>query len=148
MSASRSIKRKPLSKSEIMARIRSRDTRPEKVTRSVLHALGYRFRVHVRSLPGSPDIAVKRRKVAIFVHGCFWHLHDGCLLARMPKRNLEYWGPKLARNTTRDAAHRLELERLGFRVLVVWECETARREILAIKLDRFMEGVLGKQSSH
>src|SRR5690348_2216170 len=98
----------PLSKSEIMASIRSRDTRPERVTRSVLHGLGYRFRVHVRDLPGSPDIAVKRRRLAIFVHGCFWHMHRGCRLARLPKRNLAYWEPKLLRNIKRDQERRTE----------------------------------------
>jgi DNA mismatch endonuclease (patch repair protein) len=82
---------------------------------------------------------MKTRGVVIFVHGCFWHLHEGCTLARVPKRNLAYWEPKLARNIARDAARRLELEQQGFRVLVVWECETAHRELLATKLRSFMD---------
>jgi DNA mismatch endonuclease (patch repair protein) len=92
-------------------------------------------------LPGNPDIAIKRRRLAIFVHGCFWHMHDGCPLARMPKRNLTYWQPKISRNIARDGARRLELEQQGYRVLVVWECQTTQREILAVKLREFMEGM-------
>ena len=80
-----------------MGRIRGRDTRPELATRSALHRLGWRFRANVQSLPGKPDIAIKSRRIAIFVHGCFWHLHEGCRLARQPKGNTAYWGPKLRR---------------------------------------------------
>jgi len=122
-----------------MARIRGRNTRPELITRSVLHALGYRFRVGVRSLPGTPDIAIKSLRVAIFVHGCFWHMHEGCRLNRPPKRNVSYWGPKLHRNAQRDALRVMELERMGFRVLVIWECETADRLLLEMKLGQFMQ---------
>lgn len=121
-----------------MARIRGRNTGPELATRSSLHHLGYRFRVHVRDLPGTPDIAIKSRRVVIFVHGCFWHLHEGCRFARPPKENTGYWGPKLRRNVERDLARSAELDALGYRVLVVWECETGDAVALAGKLDRFM----------
>jgi DNA mismatch endonuclease, patch repair protein len=128
----------PLSTSEIMARIRSRNTRPELATRSALHGLGYRFRVNVKDLPGTPDIAIKSKRLAIFVHGCFWHLHEGCRLSRPPTRNTSYWGPKLRRNAERDARMLAELASKGFRVLVVWECETADRALLEKKLAAFM----------
>ncbi|HLI10559.1 MAG TPA: DNA mismatch endonuclease Vsr [Alphaproteobacteria bacterium] len=136
--AGRKSARQPLSKSEIMARIRSRDTKPELSTRSALHRLGYRFRVNVKSLPGTPDIAIRSRRVAIFVHGCFWHLHSGCALARVPRRNVEYWVPKLRRNSARDEARQEQLRKLGFSVLVVWECETANPATLEEKLSKFM----------
>ena len=117
MASLRQQHRAPLSKSAIMGRIRGRDTRPELATRSALHRLGWRFRANVQSLPGKPDIAIKSRRIAIFVHGCFWHLHEGCRLARQPKGNTAYWGPKLRRNVERDAQQRAQLQTLGFRVL-------------------------------
>lgn len=112
-----------LTRSEMMSRVRSKDTGPEKRVRSLLHALGYRFRLHRRDLPGSPDIVLPARKVAIFVHGCFWHGH-GCKRAgRLPKTNADFWAKKLAANLARDARNRSALENLGWKVLVVWECE-------------------------
>ncbi|WP_084112213.1 very short patch repair endonuclease [Belnapia moabensis] len=106
----------------VMAAIRSKNTRPERLVRSALHAVGYRFRVHVSGLPGRPDIVFPQRKVAIFVHGCFWHQHPGCSLARLPRVRLDYWGPKLRRNMERDAANIGKLLDLGWRVHTVWEC--------------------------
>ncbi|MGH6938840.1 very short patch repair endonuclease [Hypericibacter sp.] len=126
-----------------MSRIRKRDTRPEIATRSVLHRLGYRFRVNVRSLPGTPDVAIKSRKVAILIHGCFWHSHQGCRLNRPPKRNTEYWNPKLRRNRARDVRVSTELKALGYRVLVVWECEVADSDTLTAKLASFMQSASG-----
>lgn len=123
---------------QIMARIRSQNTRPELVTRSILHGLGYRFRANVKTLPGRPDIAIKNRRVAIFVHGCFWHAHQDCRLNRPPKRNVGYWGPKLRRNAQRDAVRIAELKQLGYRVLVVWECEVAQRHLVEAKLRQFL----------
>jgi DNA mismatch endonuclease, patch repair protein len=122
-----------------MAQIKSQNTRPELRTRSTLHRLGYRFRIHVKSLPGSPDIAIKSRRIAIFVNGCFWHCHNGCHLARRPKRNLQYWTPKFQRNIERDAARVAELQELGFRVLTVWECETVDEAILTSRIRKFMD---------
>jgi DNA mismatch endonuclease (patch repair protein) len=107
----------------MMGRIRSKNTLPEVRTRSAVHALGLRFRVHVADLPGKPDLANKTRRWAIFVHGCFWHSHAGCRLASSPKSNTDYWTEKLARNKRRDADKIATLRALGFRVLVVWECE-------------------------
>lgn len=90
-------------RSELMAKVRGRDTKPELAVRSRLHALGYRYRLHVRKLPGSPDLVFAGRRKAIFVHGCFWHMHGGCALARMPRSRLEFWRPKLEGNQARDA---------------------------------------------
>jgi DNA mismatch endonuclease (patch repair protein) len=119
----------------MMARIRSKDTRPEVLTRSAVQALGLRFRNHVVDLPGKPDLANKTRKWAIFVHGCFWHSHAGCRLASSPKSNAGYWREKLARNQARDAERTAALEAQGYRVLVVWECEVrdGARLIRALK---------------
>lgn len=126
-------KREPLTRSQMMARIRSKNTKPEVLTRSVVHALGMRFRNHVDDLPGKPDLANKTRKWAIFVHGCFWHSHAGCRLASSPKSNTAYWTGKLARNRVRDSDKIAALKAKGFRVLVVWECDV--REGARLKQD-------------
>ena len=116
-------------RSENMRRIRSRDTRPEMVVRRLVHALGYRYRLHRRDLPGKPDLVFGPRRAVLFVHGCFWHQHD-CQDGRVPSSNRSYWQAKLARNVERDIQVRQELERLGWRVLIVWECETKNEEKL------------------
>ena len=102
---------------------KGKDTLPEKALRSALHAGGYRFRVHVRGLPGTPDIVFPGRRKAIWMHGCFWHAHPGCRFATVPKTRTEYWVPKLARNRERDAAHAERLLTMGWEAMVVWECE-------------------------
>jgi DNA mismatch endonuclease (patch repair protein) len=132
-------KRTPLTRSQMMARIRSRDTKPEILTRATVHALGIRFRKHVANLPGNPDLANKRRKWAIFVHGCFWHSHPGCKLASDPKSNREYWVEKLKRNRLRDASKIATLKADGFDVLVVWECDVRNGVRLRRALRRFFE---------
>ncbi|HYD99093.1 MAG TPA: very short patch repair endonuclease [Alphaproteobacteria bacterium] len=133
-------KRAPLTRSQIMARIRSKDTKPEWLVRRLLHRQGFRYRVHVRGLPGTPDVAVKGRRLAILVHGCFWHAHEGCRHGRMPKTNLDFWLPKLTRNRQRDAEKLAALEGLGYRVLVLWECEVADTPEVAARLAAFMAG--------
>lgn len=126
--------RQPLTRSEMMGRVRSKNTGPEKIARSLLHALGYRFRLHRRDLPGSPDIVFSARKVAIFVHGCFWHGH-GCKRAgHLPKTNVDFWAKKLADNLARDARNRRALEALGWKVLTIWECELKDCDALAVYL--------------
>lgn len=130
-------KREPLTRSEVMARIRSKNTRPEVLTRSAVQALGLRFRNHVDDLPGKPDLANKTRKWAIFVHGCFWHSHAGCGLASSPKSNTGYWSEKLARNQARDAEKIAALESQGYRVLVVWECDVRDGARLQRALESF-----------
>lgn len=113
----------PEKRSAIMGRIAGRDTKPEKRVRSLLHRLGYRFRLQRRDLPGRPDIVLPRFKTVIFVHGCFWHGHPGCRRATVPAANRDFWINKITGNQARDARVKTELERLGWNVLVVWQCE-------------------------
>ncbi|WP_374309972.1 very short patch repair endonuclease [Methylocella sp.] len=117
-----------------MRKIRKIDTKPELVVRRAAHASGLRFRLHRCDLPGSPDLIFPSRQVAVFVHGCFWHQHEGCRLSRQPKSRLEYWLPKLRRNQERDARAATLLMDLGWRVVTVWECETADPTIVQQRL--------------
>ncbi len=110
-------------RSRMMAGIKAKDTAPELVVRRFLHSLGFRYRLHVKALPGKPDIVLPKYRTAIFVHGCFWHQHPGCKDAVMPKNNAKFWKDKLDGNTRRDARNFSGLERLGWQCLVVWECE-------------------------
>ena len=109
-----------------MSRIHSRDTKPEKQLRSLLHRAGYRFRIHVKKLPGKPDIVLPKYKTIIFVHGCFWHRHDGCKYAYNPKSRTNFWEEKFRTTIKRDRKKTNELLSAGWRVIVVWECELER----------------------
>ena len=113
-----------------MARIRSKNTKPEIRLRRVLHGMGMRYRLHSRKLPGSPDIVFVTAKTAVFVHGCYWHRHEGCSLTTSPKSNLRFWEQKFEGNKKRDRKTRLNLERAGWRVIIVWECQTRNEEVL------------------
>jgi DNA mismatch endonuclease (patch repair protein) len=104
-----------------MARIKGKDTRPELTVRRILHAAGFRYRLHAKNLPGRPDIVLRSRKTLVFVNGCFWHGHD-CHGTRLPKSNRRFWNAKIKANMARDACNLAECRRLGWRVLVVWEC--------------------------
>ena len=126
-------------RSERMSRIKSRDTSPEVALRKVLHALGFRFRLDNRKLPGKPDIVLPRYKTAIFVHGCFWHRHSGCAKASSPKTRKAFWNAKFETNVARDARVKRKLRRLGWRVMTIWECDTGNAERVADRLKRFME---------
>jgi DNA mismatch endonuclease, patch repair protein len=117
-------------RSERMARIRSKHTKPEMLVRQSLHALGIRYRLHRKDLPGSPDLVFASRKKVVFVHGCFWHAHARCSLSNMPKSRKAYWRAKFDRNKQRDRSNRRLLKRRGWQVLVVWECET--KDIVAL----------------
>lgn len=108
-----------------MRAVRARDTKPEMIVRRAVHGLGYRYRLHQRRLPGSPDLVFARLKLALFVHGCFWHSHPGCPKASMPTSNAEFWRAKLARNRERDETSMEALETAGWRTDVLWECEIA-----------------------
>ena len=112
-----------------MSRIRSADTKPEMMLRSVLHRMGFRFRVHYKGLPGRPDIVLPKYRTVIFVHGCFWHQHPGCIEATRPKTNENYWTAKLEGNVKRDRRNRRALRREGWRVFRFWECEIERYPI-------------------
>jgi len=118
-----------------MSRIRSSNTKPEMLVRSLLHRIGFRFRVHCRNLPGRPDIVLPRYRTVIFVHGCFWHQHAGCTEASRPASNTGYWNSKLKANVRRDGRHRRLLRQKGWRVLHFWECEVEKnpaREVMRI----------------
>ena len=121
-----------------MRRIRSRDSRPELVVRRLLFRLGYRYRLSVRQLPGRPDIVFSKRRKVIFVHGCFWHAHQGCRLSHQPASNTAYWSGKLERNVARDRAVLAQLAATGWDVLVVWECQTKNLNTLEDKLTCFL----------
>ena len=127
-----------LTRSQVMARVRSRDTEPERLVRRLLSQLGYRYRLHRSDLPGKPDIAFISRKQAIFVHGCFWHGHGCKRGARVPKTNRDYWVAKIARNRARDATALERLAAMGWRCLTVFECEMKDREALTQRLDHFL----------
>jgi DNA mismatch endonuclease (patch repair protein) len=127
-----------------MSRIRSSDTMPERVVRSLLSQRGIKYRMNVRDLPGRPDFANKRRKFAIFVHGCFWHSHKDCSLASNPKSNQSYWHPKLERTKARDAANIERLKDLGYRVLVIWECASRASKEAAEQIAEFFDGELNR----
>ncbi len=127
----------------MMAGIKGRDTKPEVVVRKALFAAGFRFRLHRQDLPGSPDIVLPGRRVAVFVHGCFWHSHSGCRYAKMPTTRREFWETKLAANVERDRRARDALLSAGWRVLVIWECATrssAVRDILSKLLTSWIKG--------
>lgn len=128
-----------LTLTERMARIRKTDTRPEMIVRQAVHALGYRFRLHRRDLPGSPDLVLPRHRKIIFVHGCFWHRHDCRDGRKLPNSKREYWGPKLARNAARDAKNLRALSELGWDVLVLWECELKNNARLTEALRDFLQ---------
>ena len=128
----------PEKRSEIMSRVRSRDTKPEKIVRSMLHALGYRFRLCRRDLPGNPDIVLPKHRKAVFVHGCFWHGHKRCPRAKLPVANCGFWQTKLARNVERDRRNLKALAKLGWRTLVVWQCEMKDESELRRRLREFM----------
>ena len=121
-----------------MARIRSKNTKPEMTVRRLLHALGYRFRLHVRALPGSPDLVFPSRKKVIFVHGCFWHAHGRCRLANSPKSQSAYWTEKFLRNKQRDKANLTRLRKQGWKVFVIWECETKNEAAIVPKIIKFV----------
>lgn len=128
----------PEERSERMRRIRSKDTKPEFKVRRLVHSLGYRYRLHSKCLPGHPDLVFASRKKAIFIHGCFWHQHDGCSICHIPKTRHDYWVPKLQRNKERDKINQAKLKELGWRSLVIWECEVKDIEGLKRRLLKFL----------
>lgn len=125
-------------RSEIMSHIRSKDTTPEIKVRSLVHRLGYRFRLHSRDLPGTPDLVFRPRKKVIFVHGCFFHCHKNCGAARMPKSRVGYWRQKLDSNVRRDAKVKRALGKLGWLHLAIWECQTGDVDGIEKKIRGFL----------
>lgn len=129
----------PAKRSSVMRQVKSADTRPEQIVRKLLTCLGARYRLQRRDLPGSPDIVLPGRRLAIFVHGCFWHGHDCARGARVPKANRDYWVAKVARNRARDISTRDQLEALGWRVETIWECELKDRPALTDRLSTLLQ---------
>ena len=127
----------PEQRSALMSRIRSVDTKPELFVRRALHALGYRFRTHVRDLPGRPDLVFTKRHAVVFVHGCFWHRH-GCKKTYVPKVREDFWHGKFKTNVDRDERNRLQLMETGWRVLVVWECEVENDDTVLDRIVAFL----------
>jgi DNA mismatch endonuclease (patch repair protein) len=125
-------------RSENMRRIKSKGMKPEMAVRRLVHSKGFRFRLHSASLPGKPDLVLPKLKKIIEVRGCFWHRHNRCIDSHIPKSRREYWLPKLRRNQRRDRDNLRRLHAMGWRVLVVWECEVAESEELSARLDAFL----------
>lgn len=130
--------RTPDQRRRIMQAVKSRNTAPELMVRRLLHAMGYRFRLHRKDLPGRPDIVLPKHRKVVFVHGCFWHAH-GCPKGQPPKSRHDYWLPKLEANVNRDRAKIAELQQLGWSVLVVWQCETKDVDALRLRLQAFVD---------
>ena len=127
-------------RSENMARIRGRDTAPEIAVRRIAHNLGLRFRLHRKDIPGCPDLVFPRHRLVVFVHGCFWHRHGGCRYAYTPKSRVAFWTEKFAQNVARDRCNEEALRNLGWRVLVIWECETRDEETIRRYLEENTDG--------
>ena len=127
-------------RSELMAGIRGRDTAPELAVRRIAHRMGLRFRLHRKDLPGRPDLVFPRHRLAVFVHGCFWHRHEGCRYASTPKSRIAFWTEKFAANVDRDARQEAALRTLGWRVLVIWQCETKDEAAVERRLSVLIRG--------
>jgi DNA mismatch endonuclease, patch repair protein len=130
-------------RSALMARVRGKNSKPETVVRGLAHALGYRFRLHRRNLPGTPDLVFPRLHKAIFVHGCFWHRHPKCTRTTTPKTRAAFWAAKFADNVRRDSRIQRQLKAAGWDLLIVWECETFNPGALSTKLDVFLSADAG-----
>lgn len=122
-----------------MARVRSKNSRPELLVRKLVFALGYRYRLHAKDLPGHPDLVFRKLRKVIFVHGCFWHRHTACALARLPKSRVDFWVPKLEGNKRRDQRNRRALTKAGWKVLTVWECQLKNTGGLRTTIRRFLD---------
>lgn len=132
-------------RSERMARIRGKDTAPELRLRRLVHGMGFRYRLHGASLPGKPDLVFRRRGCVIFMHGCFWHRHPGCKLARIPKSRVSFWKSKLDANRARDIANKEQLVSEGWRVLVVWECQVRETDKVRRIVHDFLKNKLERE---
>lgn len=128
----------PAQRSARMALIRSKNTKPEMVVRRFLHGLGYRYRLHRKDLPGAPDLVFPARQTILFVHGCFWHGHDGCKIAHQPASRSAYWAEKFERNKARDLKNEEVLRQAGWNVLTIWECETKDLSVLEGRLTPYL----------
>ena len=126
-------------RSRLMAKIKGKNTAPERAVRSLLHRAGYRFRIHVRGLPGTPDVVLPKYRAVVFIHGCFWHRHRNCKIATMPQSHKKFWSEKFARNVANDARHRRKLRRLGWRVVTVWSCQLRHPDLVLGKIEKALK---------
>lgn len=129
----------PAKRSYVMSRVKGKDTSPERTIRHLVYHAGFRYRLYDPRLPGKPDLVFWGKRKVIFVHGCFWHGHEGCRRNRMPKSNQKYWSAKLKKNKVRDSLHLSKLREMGWRALVVWECELKETDILLERLKTFLK---------
>jgi DNA mismatch endonuclease, patch repair protein len=125
-----------LERSQLMAKIKGKNTGPELAVRSLLHRAGHRFRIHVRDLPGTPDVVMPRHRTIVFVHGCFWHRHPHCKIATTPKSHKKFWLEKFVRNVANDRKHRRQLRRLGWRVVTVWSCQLKHPDRVLARIEK------------
>lgn len=130
----------PEKRSTIMSHVKGRNTAPELVVRKLLHRLGYRFRLHRKDLPGTPDIVLPKYRTVIFVHGCFWHGHSGCPRAARPTSNADFWNNKIDKNMARDSKAQEDLAVLGWQALVIWQCQIRDLAVLQERLRNFISG--------
>lgn len=137
-------KNKPMSRSENMARVKSKNTKPEIFLRKILWHRGFRYRVNYKKIPGSPDIYISKYKVAIFINGCFWHMHENCKYSSIPKNNCEFWKKKLNGNVERDKQNYSKLENMGVKVIVIWGCEIKKMMKDKIILQNFLDLICKK----
>lgn len=126
----------PEHRSRIMSKIRGKNTKPEMVVRSLCHQMGFRFRLHRKDLPGTPDLVFPKYRLCMFVHGCFWHRHPECKYAYMPKSRVDFWLTKFTKNVERDLNAQQALINLGWRVVTVWECHTKNRDLLRTEIQK------------
>ena len=132
----------PEQRHRCMSNIRGKDTKPEMIVRKYLFSKGLRYRIHVRSLPGNPDIVLPKYRTVIFINGCFWHGHEGCKYYRLPKSNVEFWEAKISRNKARDRENEIKLKELGWRVIRIWECEIRNVSSREKNLERLYKNVI------
>ena len=138
----------PEQRRRCMSAIKGKDTKPEMIVRKFLFSKGLRYRLHVRSLPGNPDIVLPKYKTVLFIDGCFWHGHEGCKYYRLPKSNVEFWESKITNNRNRDVLNEVKLMELGWRVIRVWECEIRRVQDRALSLERLYGEITGAPSRY
>ncbi|MGY2138725.1 very short patch repair endonuclease [Pseudomonas reactans] len=133
-------------RSQNMSRIKGKNTKPEMIVRSACHDLGFRYRLHRKDLPGTPDLVFPKHRLCLFVHGCFWHSHPGCKYAYTPKSRLDFWLPKLAKNVERDMKTKRALEVSGWRVSIIWECRTKNRDTLRAEIRKLINPKIDSQN--
>ena len=138
----------PEQRSRCMSAVKGKDTKPEMIVRKYLFSKGLRYRLHVKSLPGNPDIVLPKYKTAVFINGCFWHGHDGCKYYRLPKSNVEFWETKITNNKNRDVLNEIKLKGLGWRVIRIWECEIKRVQDRNESLENLYNQIFEKPSRY